>query len=365
MVKVHAVQDESIDVQNAASVDKDALRQSERDKAKQPGGLAWRKYGRQFLATWSSTVQDAVGLTGIKYLVNNQSSQLRRFVWTLAILLGSLAVIYQMQERYALFASVAKSVDFEIVYPTSLVFPAVTICNFNTYRNLNLDQEPFGKILEDFNNFDMFGAVNFSSYEPQLRGVNLTNLTLHYGHLMTNGNMFITGVWGHSGIISPDNFSSVLTDSGLCYTFNGGENGTPPLTVNSAGKGNGLSLLLNLEQDYYYYSAATPISAGFLVAVHEQGKVPPLMRSVGISVPPGTEARISIRKKQIKNIGNTGDCGTKELKYFSSYTSINCRRECEAQVVLDKCGCVLPFEAGETLSKIGFVGCTVQCSDDS
>ena len=57
-----------------------------------------------------------------------------RFVWTLATLVGSLAVIYQMQERYALFASVAKSVDFEIVYPTSLVFPAVTICNFNTYR---------------------------------------------------------------------------------------------------------------------------------------------------------------------------------------------------------------------------------------
>ncbi len=85
MVKVHAVEEEfiAVSIQNAANVGKDALRRAERDtaahKAKQPKGLAaWRKYGRNFLSTWSSTVQDAVGLTGIKYLANNQSRQLRR-----------------------------------------------------------------------------------------------------------------------------------------------------------------------------------------------------------------------------------------------------------------------------------------------
>ena len=46
-----------------------------------------------------------------------------------------------------------------------------------------------------------------------------------------------------------DNFTQVMTDSGVCYTFNG--NTTDPLQVSQAGSKNGLSLSLNIEQNEY------------------------------------------------------------------------------------------------------------------
>ena len=35
----------------------------------------------RFLSTWSSTLPDAVGITGIQYIVSNQDHILRRCVW--------------------------------------------------------------------------------------------------------------------------------------------------------------------------------------------------------------------------------------------------------------------------------------------
>ena len=46
-----------------------------------------------------------------------------------------------------------------------------------------------------------------------------------------------------------DNFTQVMTDSGVCYTFN--ENITNPLRVLQDGSKNGLSLSLNIEQNEY------------------------------------------------------------------------------------------------------------------
>ena len=46
-----------------------------------------------------------------------------------------------------------------------------------------------------------------------------------------------------------DNFTQVITDLGVCYTFNA--NITDPLRVSQAGSKNGLSLSLNIEQDEY------------------------------------------------------------------------------------------------------------------
>lgn len=50
----------------------------------------------------------------------------------------------------------------------------------------------------------------------------------------------------------PENFTSVLTDFGLCYTFNSGRKNHPLLKVHRAGVDFGLRLQLNVQQDQYY-----------------------------------------------------------------------------------------------------------------
>lgn len=45
--------------------------------------------------------------------------------------------------------------------------------------------------------------------------------------------------------------SKVFTRYGKCYTFNAGEDGRPPLITTKGGMGNGLELMLDIQQDEY------------------------------------------------------------------------------------------------------------------
>ena len=62
-----------------------------------------------------------------------------------------------------------------------------------------------------------------------------------------------------------DNFTQVITDLGVCYTFNA--NITDPLRVSQAGSKNGLLLSLNIEQDEYVIGEDA--AAGIKVIVTE------------------------------------------------------------------------------------------------
>ena len=67
-----------------------------------------------------------------------------------------------------------------------------------------------------------------------------------------------------------------------------------------AGKGHGLSIILDAEQSLYFFSAKKlQASAGFVVAIHDQSDVA-VVDSKGVSVAPGTDARIGLARKQVQ-----------------------------------------------------------------
>lgn len=45
--------------------------------------------------------------------------------------------------------------------------------------------------------------------------------------------------------------SQVFTRYGKCYTFNAGSDGRPPLITTKGGMGNGLEIMLDIQQDEY------------------------------------------------------------------------------------------------------------------
>ncbi|MCJ8739083.1 hypothetical protein PDJAM_G00043110 [Pangasius djambal] len=88
-----------------------------------PGPLSWHLFAQR------ST------LHGLRYVFpHRRSSALRRLLWSAALLacLGLLAL--EAAERVAHFLSYPHVASVGAVPATSLVFPAVTVCNLNAYR---------------------------------------------------------------------------------------------------------------------------------------------------------------------------------------------------------------------------------------
>ncbi|XP_071785466.1 acid-sensing ion channel 1C-like [Asterias amurensis] len=299
----------------------------------------------RFFSTWTSTVPEAVGVTGLRYITSSQDSILRRFVWYVAIFGGMGALFYQATDRAVYFVGNYKTVDVDIEYVSELVFPAITICNYNTFRNLDLDSHPFGQMLSEISSFTPI-QVNYTHYAILMGDINTTELYLSLAHVMDQNEMFQFGTWDGFTFITPQVFTRVITDFGVCHTFNGGFDGEELRKVKVAGKGHGLSLLLDVQQYHYYYSKLLQYSAGLVVAIHDRDDIP-LVESFGLAIAPGTEARIGIKKRQTNNLPPPyGVCGSRDLKYFSSpYSMHKCQRECLIDYIQASCGCVEPYMA--------------------
>ena len=76
--------------------------------------------------------------------------------------------------------------------------------------------------------------------------------------------MLVECLWREFKPCNTDDFQLIITDWGVCYTFNNPANRSDVLQVNQAGSGSGLFLRLNVEQDEYF-SFKNRRGAGFKV----------------------------------------------------------------------------------------------------
>lgn len=132
-------------------------------------------------------------------------------------------------------------------------------------------------------------------------------------------------------------FSSSVTDWGVCHTFNAGLGG--PDSIRKAqftGAGGGLILLLSAEIDD---NTIGRLSEGFSVLIHRQGDY--FLPWDGITVGPGMQAIITLHQQRIKNLEDPYEtkCKDKKLKAFSSYTPKGCFYECLAERIMETCKC--------------------------
>ncbi|XP_038070398.1 acid-sensing ion channel 1C-like [Patiria miniata] len=311
------------------------IEQDEDNGSRVPEQRRNRPFG--FCSTWTSTVSDAVGITGIKYIVSSNFNLFRRLVWTVALLGGMSAASYQIINRAVFFVGNPKSVDVVIEYMEPMTFPAVTVCNTNQFRNQlrALEQHPFGQFLSAY-----YYGENLTDFIPTLGGANTTALYYDFAHPMDYSGMLSESSFGGAHL-TPADFTSVLTKHGVCYTFNSGLNGQELRQQKFAGGQHGFVLVLNIEQ-YNYYFSKDSLGAGIYVAVHDQDEIPDI-DSMGVGVPAGAFGRISVRKKTTAR--KDDGCIEKELKYFNNYTKSMCLHECLIDIVYDMCGCVAPYMA--------------------
>jgi len=134
---------------------------------------------------------------------------------------------------------------------------------------------------------------------------------------------------------STEDFAPMVTQWGMCYTFNSGIDGKIR-KVDSGGVSAGLTFILDAQTSEYTQGK---FSEGFKVLIHGQGEY--FDEWEGINVGPGQHAVIALSQKRFKNLEKpyATNCSKKTLKTFSTYSSEGCLYECGAENMVKLCGC--------------------------
>ncbi|XP_013390137.1 acid-sensing ion channel 1 [Lingula anatina] len=182
--------------------------------------------------------------------------------------------------------------------------------------------------------------ANISLWYPG--GFDFANFTKEKGWQLTDTNIHCEFKGVKCNISK--SFTPVLTEYGLCYTFNAVPNSKPRVFQDQPGIGNGLKLIVNIEQSEYTnkMERGDPIEVGLLFQVHNQSE-PPMMETKSLAVPPGFHAYAGVKRTDSAEMEPPyGICDrASPLKYYSVYTMSACVQECKLDHMMGNCTCKL------------------------
>ncbi|XP_030072974.1 acid-sensing ion channel 1C-like [Microcaecilia unicolor] len=297
-------------------------------------------------------------LHGLSHIFTYGPVTLRRCLWTL-IFLGSFSLLLLVfMERVSYYFSYPHVTKLDEVAARNLTFPAITLCNLNEFRFSKVtrnDMYHMGELLSLLN--DRYELANPAMADPEVLAVlrdktNFKNFKAKPFNMMDFYNRT-----GHDiqemlldcefrGIrCSAFNFSTIFTRYGKCYTFNSGKEGHEILTTLKGGTGNGLELMLDIQQDEYLpvwgETDETSFEAGIKVQIHSQDE-PPFIDQLGFGVAPGFQTFVSCQQQQLMYLPPPwGDCrsSTMDSEFFSIYSITACRIDCETRYLVENCNC--------------------------
>nr|XP_036848474.1 acid-sensing ion channel 1 isoform X5 [Manis javanica] len=146
----------------------------------------------------------------------------------------------------------------------------------------------------------------------------------------------------------------VFTRYGKCYTFNSGRDGRPRLKTMKGGTGNGLEIMLDIQQDEYLpvwgETDETSFEAGIKVQIHSQDE-PPFIDQLGFGVAPGFQTFVACQEQRqliyLPPPWGTCKAVTMDLDFFDSYSITACRIDCETRYLVENCNCRMVHMPGD------------------
>ncbi|KAK7938517.1 hypothetical protein WMY93_001843 [Mugilogobius chulae] len=146
----------------------------------------------------------------------------------------------------------------------------------------------------------------------------------------------------------------VYTRYGKCYTFNG--NKTAPRKTKQGGMGNGLEIMLDIQQDEYLpiwrETNETSLEAGIRVQIHSQDE-PPYIHQLGFGVSPGFQTFVSCQEQRLTYLpqpwGNCRSSSKEKIPGYDTYSISACRLLCETNEVIRVCNCRMVHMPGKTV----------------
>nr|XP_048300542.1 acid-sensing ion channel 1 isoform X3 [Myodes glareolus] len=278
----------------------------------------------------------------------------RQALWAVAFVIALGAFLCQVGDRVAYYLSYPHVTLLDEVATTELVFPAVTFCNTNAVRLSQLSY-PDLLYLAPMLGLDESDdpGVPLAPPGPEAFSGEPFNLHRFYNrscHRLEDMLLYCSYCGGPCG---PHNFSVVFTRYGKCYTFNSGQDGRPRLKTMKGGTGNGLEIMLDIQQDEYLpvwgETDETSFEAGIKVQIHSQDE-PPFIDQLGFGVAPGFQTFVSCQEQRLIYLPSPwGTCNavTMDSDFFDSYSITACRIDCETRYLVENCNCRMVHMPGQ------------------
>ena len=96
-------------------------------------GLASKSLNIFQRKTIKDLILENLNISGIKQILSTKN-MIRRLVWVMVILSMIIWLIINLISRITTFTEVPRSVNIQVNYSKKLEFPAVIVCNYNTFR---------------------------------------------------------------------------------------------------------------------------------------------------------------------------------------------------------------------------------------
>ena len=187
------------------------------------GGIEEPSKGATIKQKWNNYVESAT-LHGMQHVFSSPTT-LRRIVWALFLFSGIGYFSFQCTVLVKKYFSYPVNTKVTLEHESSPEFPAVTICNFNMFRQSVMDAQDFKEVVKyaQRDRIDnLIGLeVNASKIDwRRFENVSMFDVYADGGHQMKE--MLINCSWIGKPCTHHD-FRPVLTSMGLCHTFNSGK----------------------------------------------------------------------------------------------------------------------------------------------
>ncbi|KAG7274760.1 hypothetical protein CRUP_006497 [Coryphaenoides rupestris] len=323
---------------------------------------------------------------GLKFVFTPEKSKPQRVLWILAFFVCMSMLVTWSWNRILYLMSYPAVTKIYMVWAHNMSFPAVTFCNKNVFRVSSLTQvdlyhsgywldlmhpnhtvmESSLAILRDSHKQGLLSLLDFTDYSPPAdHHANTTEMMGRLGHQLEH---MLLECRFRGEVCTARNFSTIYTRYGKCYTFNSGLDGNPLLTTLKGGTGNGLEIMLDIQQDEYLpvwgETDETSYEAGIKVQIHSQDE-PPFIDQLGFGVAPGFQTFVSYEMSYeagikvqlhaqseppwLRELGfglqylppPWGDCKSTPIdsEFFSTYSITACRIDCETRYLVENCNC--------------------------
>ncbi|XP_062975562.1 acid-sensing ion channel 3 isoform X2 [Elgaria multicarinata webbii] len=291
-------------------------------------------------------------LHGLSHVFLPGPFTLRRMAWAGAVLSAVGIFLYQVAERVQYYREYHHVTMLDEEEGRLLTFPAISLCNFNRIRRSRLTRndlhwvgrELLGVEPTDYPRYlEALGQPHWDApgFFPSTR-LDMREFVERTGHRLED--MLLDCRFG-TRECGPENFTAIFTRLGKCYTFNSGAPGYELLTTVKGGTGNGLELMLNIQQDEYLPvwgdTDETSYEAGVKVQIHSQNE-PPSIDQLGFGVAPGFQTFVSCQQQRLLYLPPPwGDCKSSPIEspFFANYSMAACRIDCETRYLAENCNC--------------------------
>ncbi|KAF7208160.1 acid-sensing ion channel 1B isoform X3 [Nothobranchius furzeri] len=305
-------------------------------------------------------------LHGISHMFTYERKYVKRSLW-IVFFLASVGVLMMVcVDRVQFYFEYPHVTKLDEVAAPMIVFPAITICNLNSFRFSRVTRNDLyhaGELLALLNGrYEIRDPhlveenvlqilkekTDFDTYKP--RPFNMREFYDRTGHDIKD--MLLACSYRGSEC-SAEQFKVIFTRYGKCYTFNSGLDGQPLKVTTKGGMGNGLELMLDIQQDEYLpvwgETDETSFEAGIKVQIHTQDE-PPFIDQLGFGVAPGFQTFVSCQEQRLTYLPPPwGDCKSTPINsdFFSSYSITACRIDCETRYLVENCNCRMVHMPGD------------------